>query len=65
MIVSTATEQMLTGLEAAPLMLFIMFYALGMSEFTEIFMISQKTYSSWARLITWNEEPWCNILFCL
>lgn len=46
MIVCTATEQMLTGLEAGPLMLFIMFYAHSMSEFIEIFMISQKTNSA-------------------
>lgn len=43
---STATEQMLTGLEAASLMLLIMFYALSVSEFIEISMISQKTNTS-------------------
>lgn len=42
---STA-EQMLIGLEAASLMLLIVFYALSVSEFLEISMISQRTNSS-------------------
>lgn len=60
-------EQMLTGLEAASLMLLIRFYALRVSEFLEISMISQRTNSctSWTRLKMWNAEPWFNILFWL